>query len=290
MDRVLGRLLVAVDESETADRAAALSLALAARHGSELVFGTAVNHAAVIAECAVPQGSLDPTPILNELDDAARALVNGFARRAQDSGAAASAVLLDGAAAPAIVAEAQAVAADAIVMGTQGKRGLERLFLGSTAEGVLRNARVPIFIVHPDDTGATRPLRHIFVATDDSEPAVAAASFAISLAGAERARLTLACAIETPGDKSRAEALLQRVADSASSQYVEAATLVLEGEPVAELLGAAEAQRADAIVVGTHARRGLELFFLGSVAAGIVRGGRLPAIVVPATRQSKPLG
>jgi nucleotide-binding universal stress UspA family protein len=281
MDRMLGRLLVAVDESQTANRAAALSVALAARHGSELLFCTAVDHAAIIAECAVPQGALDPTPILDQLDLTARTLVDGFALSAKRTGAAATAVLLDGAAAPAIVAEAEARAADAIVMGTQGKRGLERLFLGSTAEGVLRSAHVPTFIVHPGDAGAARPFAHIFVAIDDSEPAAAAAAFALELARNEQARLTLAHAIEKPGQRTGAEALLQRVAASAATRGVATVTVVVEGEPVAALLRAASELDVDVIVVGTHARRGLDLFLQGSVAAGIVRGGGLPVVVVP---------
>jgi len=37
--------------------------------------------------------------------------------------------------------------ADLIVMGTRNKKGLERLLLGSVAEGTVRNARCPVLVI-----------------------------------------------------------------------------------------------------------------------------------------------
>ncbi len=42
--------------------------------------------------------------------------------------------------------------ADLIVLGTHGRRGLDRLLLGSGAEQVIRLAPVPVMVVRPDDT------------------------------------------------------------------------------------------------------------------------------------------
>jgi nucleotide-binding universal stress UspA family protein len=39
--------------------------------------------------------------------------------------------------------------ADLIVMGTHGRTGLERLLLGSVAEGVAHHAPVPLLLVRP---------------------------------------------------------------------------------------------------------------------------------------------
>ena len=43
--------------------------------------------------------------------------------------------------------EADAVKADAIVMGTHSRRGVRRLMLGSVAEGVLQSSRRPVLLV-----------------------------------------------------------------------------------------------------------------------------------------------
>ncbi|OZI34616.1 hypothetical protein CAL29_14080 [Bordetella genomosp. 10] len=39
--------------------------------------------------------------------------------------------------------------ADLIVMGTRGRRGLDRMFMGSVAEGVARTSPVPVLLVRP---------------------------------------------------------------------------------------------------------------------------------------------
>lgn len=46
-----------------------------------------------------------------------------------------------------VVAQAQAWSADLIVIGTHGRRGVGRLFLGSDAEQILRVAPVPVLLV-----------------------------------------------------------------------------------------------------------------------------------------------
>lgn len=48
-----------------------------------------------------------------------------------------------------ILALAEHVRADLIVVGTHGRRGLEHLVLGSVAETVLRNAPCPVLVVRP---------------------------------------------------------------------------------------------------------------------------------------------
>lgn len=47
-----------------------------------------------------------------------------------------------------IAQEAQEWPADLIVLGTHGRRGAERLLLGSVAEGVMRCSKVPVLLVH----------------------------------------------------------------------------------------------------------------------------------------------
>ena len=51
-----------------------------------------------------------------------------------------------------ILKDAKKWRADLIVMGTHGRRGLNRLLLGSDAERVLREAAVPVLLVRGDDS------------------------------------------------------------------------------------------------------------------------------------------
>jgi nucleotide-binding universal stress UspA family protein len=47
----------------------------------------------------------------------------------------------------AIADDAEAWPADLIVIGTHGRRGLSRLFVGSVAEGVVRLAAKPVLLI-----------------------------------------------------------------------------------------------------------------------------------------------
>jgi nucleotide-binding universal stress UspA family protein len=56
-----------------------------------------------------------------------------------------------------IVELAQQHGADLIIMGTQGRRGLDRMFMGSVAEGVARTSPVPVLLVRSSLEARTTP-------------------------------------------------------------------------------------------------------------------------------------
>ncbi len=44
---------------------------------------------------------------------------------------------------------------DLVIMGTHGRRGVDRWMFGSVAEGALRRSRKPFLVIRSDDEGAT---------------------------------------------------------------------------------------------------------------------------------------
>jgi len=50
--------------------------------------------------------------------------------------------------AAALVDEAASWPADLVVLGARGRSGVERLLLGSMADGVARRSKVPVLLVH----------------------------------------------------------------------------------------------------------------------------------------------
>jgi nucleotide-binding universal stress UspA family protein len=67
----------------------------------------------------------------------------------------ASRVVAQGSSAHEIVSQAHEVGADLIVMGTHGRHGVNRLFVGSVAERVVRLAHCPVLTVRtPEDVSA----------------------------------------------------------------------------------------------------------------------------------------
>ncbi len=57
-------------------------------------------------------------------------------------------------------------------------------------------------------------------------------------------------------------------------------TAVLDGHPAEELGGYAESHGVDLIVIGSHGRKGLDRLLIGSVADKIIRGAKVPVLVI----------
>ncbi len=59
--------------------------------------------------------------------------------------------LCRGVAGPEILTTAKELAIDLIILSTHGRKGLERMLLGSTAEQIVRHAACPILVVRPNE-------------------------------------------------------------------------------------------------------------------------------------------
>lgn len=87
--------------------------------------------------------------VVDALRDEGRKLLARAAEDAQAEAVAAEPVQLEAqgrSVAEVILGEAEQWGADLLVMGTHGRRGLNRLLLGSDAEGVVREASVPVLL------------------------------------------------------------------------------------------------------------------------------------------------
>ena len=71
--------------------------------------------------------------------------------------------------------------------------------------------------------------------------------------------------------RRRAQALIDRTRQRLEAAHVRAHGELFEGDPRDVILRSAEDWKPDVIVLGSHGRRGLERFLLGSVAEGVVR-------------------
>lgn len=138
------RILVPLDGSTCANKAMDVALSLAKSEGSELFFCSVVDP---IVIC----GSTPPSPavelLLSDAETEARRLLTTAQQRARAGGLKAQAEMRKGVPYDEILHAAERAKADAIVMGTHGRTGLRRLFAGSVAESVLRNAACPVIAV-----------------------------------------------------------------------------------------------------------------------------------------------
>jgi len=77
-----------------------------------------------------------------------------------------------------------------------------------------------------------------------------------------------------------AEALVTKVAKEMRSRGLKVSTAVEHGDPKSKIIDAASKGRADLIVVGSHGRKGLEHFLLGSVSEGVAHHARCSVEIV----------
>ena len=72
-------------------------------------------------------------------------------------------------------------------------------------------------------------------------------------------------------ETKQAQALVTKVADGLRSKGLKVTTTVEQGDPKSKIIEAASKWHADLIVVGSHGRKGLEHFLLGSVSDAVAR-------------------
>jgi nucleotide-binding universal stress UspA family protein len=286
-------ILHPTDFSEPARRALNLAGSLAHREGAHLV----VLH------------------VTNPLTDAANLLLGDPSLERQRQrleqlqleapGIPFEAKLAFGGAAAEILKTARETGCDLIVMGTQGRKGLGRLIMGSVAEQVVRNAPCPVVTVNSPSrepapeaeapSGAAAPIRTVLHPTDFSEPCAEAFRVACELARDQSARLTVVHVVVAPpvgtikqpmppplpeDPRGKLEELFRLA--QASAPGLQADYRVEKGDAAPRIVGAAQETRCDLIVMGTHGRTGLGRALMGSVAEQVLRTAPCPVVTVKA--------
>ena len=195
-----------------------------------------------------------------------------------------------------IVERAAALHADAVVLGTHGRSGVERLMLGSVADRVLRRAPCPVMTV-PPGAPASPAFSRLLCATDLSPTADRALAAALAVVERSGGRLLVLHALEMPdlpGDipgcpDYDVEEFWKAYRDR-SCRWIEASipeplrarcmveTVMAVGKAHHEILRRARDGGCDLIVLGTQGRGAFERLLLGSTAEQVVR--RSPCAVL----------
>lgn len=142
------KIMVAIDDSDTSRCAFAEALNIAKSHGAQLC----ITHVADETVMGMHQRTYNTTLNLDHarqaIRDAGAKLLEDF--RAQAGEVANETLLLEASnkrVSEVIADAAQSWQADLIVLGTHGRRGLQRLILGSVAEQLVRLAPVSVLLV-----------------------------------------------------------------------------------------------------------------------------------------------
>jgi nucleotide-binding universal stress UspA family protein len=250
-------ILFATDFSPASERAASYAKGLAQRFSSTVEIAHVFDPSAVITyEEAImslpcPERRQDSNEYLERLE-----------KEFLKAGIKAHTVSPEGhRAAAAILKTAKEDDVDLIVSGTDSKRGIERILLGSTAEEILRSATCPVLTVGPNvKTLNAGPIvfRSIVFATDFSAEAAKAALFALSFAEDSGARLYFCHVLGAyPGPQSEApivdgmfQAALAKMIPESSYDWCSPECVLEHGEAAKGILSVADRVQADLIVLG----------------------------------------
>jgi len=189
-------------------------------------------------------------------------------------------IVVEGDAVAEIVRFVETEPTDLLVVGTNGRSGLQRYRLGSVTERLLRRTSCPILTVPPRmrDATPTGPVfKHIVCAVDFSRSSMHALEFGASVADLTHATLTMLHVFEPIPECDNASlraAAMRHLASVARGPLhdVTRVTSVLEvGKPGPMILEVAEKEAADLIVLGVGERSASQSFFLGSTINHVVR-------------------
>jgi len=200
-----------------------------------------------------------------------------------------------GTASDSILAFAQAQKTDLIVMGTHGRRGYDRLMLGSVTDRVMRRAPCPVLAVRmpphdssaeSKDRGHVHHLNRILFCADFSENSERALDYAISATMEYDAELTLLHVLEeapTPARMEEAIALatkqLDKLIPPEGRKTLKIKTAVRMGKPYQQIIQLALQEQIDMVTMGVRDRGALDLAVFGSTTYRVIQLGPCPVLV-----------
>ena len=273
-------ILFLTDFTDASQAALAYAMGFAQHFGAQLYPAHACNPI-ILTETAAPD-------ILDEVEENSRRRLIALAKENNITGTPLFAV---GSVAEAVPRWINEHGIDLIVMGTHGRRGLKHLLMGSVAEAIFRAATCPVLTVGPHVT--VRPyhdfkVEKILFPTDLGTHAEFATHYALSVAQENHAQITFmhVVTLEEAFQHDRTPLVtdaykkLETLLPEDAKQWCQPALVVEVGDPAKELLGFAETERPDLIVLGLPAGKKFNGNFTSGVTYNIVAQSPCPVLTV----------
>lgn len=295
------RILCPVDLSEASRQALEHAAALASRYKAQLTVLHVYN---VPPPPVAASGLPGAVPLLPRIEpDEVIPQVRQFCESARRPADVPPEVLVvEGYPARTITQQAQTINADLLVMGTHGRGGFDRLFLGSVTEKVMRSTDVPVLTVPPHGRAPGAGLYHtILCPVDFSDASTLALEYALLLAKeAEDARLVLLHVVEPFPEQLQAASIAHLERDDRVRLVEETTRLLAQavpeqartwckpeihvafGKASREIVRVAADCSADLIVLGVHGRGAIDRWIFGSTTPRVVRESASPVLTVRA--------
>lgn len=284
-------ILVGTSLETASDPVVRTGVELARRTGAALHLFHA--HSLPVAYFAAPSGltTIGPDLLESERQVRERLLDQQLGRLGIQRDVAESVIIEAGSAHRMLLQEAETLDADLLVVGSSESERLP--LLGSTADRVLRQATVPVWVV---DGRPRLPPRNVLAPVDLSDLSAETLGRGLGVLDAlcdeapSVETLFVLAEEEVEGSRQFEPEQIRRLAREELERFV--ASLdpthdrgilreVREGEVRAEILRDVAEKPIDLVILGTHGRSGFERFLLGSVAADIAARAKISTLVIP---------
>jgi nucleotide-binding universal stress UspA family protein len=277
-------------------RAYRYALSVAWHYGAKL----SVQH--VVEPWRYPAADFSPSPALFEqfydtLRETSEERLQQLAKTCLHDGVQMECLVQVGMASDCILAFAQAQETDLIVIGTHGRRGFDRLMLGSVTERVIRKALCPVLTVNGPSHGfigsEKQPgpihLGRILFCTDFSENSQRALAHATSLAAEYSAELTLLHVLEDIPDAANIQPAIAAAIEQLDKLIppeahnackVKTRPTVRIGKAYQQIIQLALEAQTDLVIMAVRGIDALDLTVFGSTTHRVIQFGPCPVLVV----------
>jgi nucleotide-binding universal stress UspA family protein len=280
---MLKKILLALDGSETAERALPWVKRYAAPEKAQVVLFRAVD-----------TEYLEKEFISSEMEDAKNYLLR-MEKELNYFGIPSKIVVRQGKAASSIVKAALQEGCDLILMTTRGGSPVKRWVMGGVTEQVLRMSGVPVLALRPRMASPKGGhVRRVVVPVDGSKRAEELLPWAQALAHLFKARLIF-FHVYPSGPKAKRgwnedtfDALRERMNYTVSrlkEKGIKASFRLRKGDPADRILGWTTPN--DLIVTSTHGFGGFKRWIFGSVAEKLIHESTIPVLVYKTPAQAK---
>lgn len=292
------RVLCPVDYSDFSRRALDHAVSIAGWYEAEL---TVLHVLPLVIPATLAAPAAVPLPVEPPSDrSSADAQLREFIAPVLETGVPLTPVIASGPVLSGIIDTATDGRADLIVLGTHGRSGFERLFIGSITERVLRKAPCPVLTVprHAEGPASEAILfKRILCAIDFSDASLEALEYALSLAKAADGQLTLLHALEILEEEpwvptsfsvpeyrrlreQEAWRSLAQLVPKDAADWCRPEVRVVTGKAYREILRLAGDEGTDLIVMGQQGRNPIDRMLLGSTTHHVVRGATCPVLTI----------
>lgn len=299
-------VLLAVDGSPPADRAAREAARLCSLTGSELHVVHVAPPPYIWASAEAHAWPPESPEHARELEEHSlkegRNLLNAQVEKIKGYGFEDVQPHLESGVADACIADlAENIGAGLLIVGNRGYGSVRRALMGSVSTSLLQYAHCPVLVVrHPHGEEEESLSGAILAAYDGSEESARAAEAAAELASASASHLHLACVVNVsravpytgayphPGwtvtlkrAEEKAEKMVGDTAKKLEDRYgVQAVTHIHTGAPAVELVHLAESLQTALVCMGSRGLGGIRRALIGSVSTKVAHHAPGSVLVV----------